>query len=208
MQSIRRNSDTFDYFTEYPVSANTGFNHVYTTSEPYLCNDIPKAVSLGKYKNPRLNDIDAREYYKEFESSGKHDDYKWALSWNDLIYDDDTKNKIPENEKRPPQEACYMSTMIIPMTLLNNEGLSDEFREHFHIPRPPGGTSKSRAIWGFLCFDHVDTDYFVEKLDIPVGYIFADMLSLILINRLNYVTYSETFGKAEKYIDKKIREGL
>jgi hypothetical protein len=89
--------------------------------------------------------------------------------------------------------------MIIPMTLLNNTDLSEAFREHFHIPQPPKSGEINRAIYGFLCFDHIDTDYFVEDIDVPAGYIFADMISFFFFNRLNYVTYSDTLRKSMEF---------
>ena len=101
---------------------------------------------------------------------------EWALFWN-------SNNDVDIS-------SFYKSTLIVPMTLSNNQ-LSDLYR---HLT---GIDNEERTIYGFLCIDHVASDYFNEDSDIDIGYIVADLLSLYLINRLNYTKSSVTFGRAK-----------
>ncbi len=89
--------------------------------------------------------------------------------------------------------------MIIPMTLWNSD-LSEDFKKRINIK------NVDRVIFGFLCMDHVDTNFFDEETDVPVGYYFADILSMYLLTRLIYTEISETFRNIENYLDKSIFE--
>ena len=55
-----------------------------------------------------------------------------------------------------------------------------------------------RTIFGFLCFDHVDENYFDQENDVSVGYVFADLLSMYVFTRLIYMEISKTYSKIEK----------
>lgn len=59
-----------------------------------------------------------------------------------------------------------------------------------------------RTIFGYLCFDHVEEEFFTE-VDIDIGYIFADMLSLYFIARATYTELSHTFSKVQTLINPK-----
>lgn len=83
------------------------------------------------------------------------------------------------------------------MTLLGNT-LVPEFKTKFKIEEIE--SKNDRAIYGFLCFDNHKSNYFIEDIDVSIGYIFADILSLYLIERLRYTKYSETFNIALKKI--------
>jgi len=80
------------------------------------------------------------------------------------------------------------------MTLYRNE-LGEEFRKHFDIPKQNSEKEKSRAIWGLLCLDHREAHYF-DDLDVSIGYIWADILSLYFISALMYTDRSRTFNEA------------
>ena len=74
------------------------------------------------------------------------------------------------------------------MTLWNIE-LEEIFRNKIQA------TDIGRAIFGYLCFDHVDVGFFKDE-DIELGYIFADILSLYFIARATYTDFSDTYKNA------------
>jgi len=65
------------------------------------------------------------------------------------------------------------------MTLWNND-LSEEFKELVNLE------NVDRTIFDFLCFDHVDVNYFDEEGDVALGYVFADIVSMYIFARLIY----------------------
>jgi len=168
-----------DYIAEYPIDTNTGFQYVHKNGTFYLCNNIPEKANLDQYNNPRLDNDKVKTYQldlvNKFTSSG-HDN-NWISCWR---YSDHTS---------PSPYSAYKSTLIIPLTLRNNK-LSDIYKKLTNIE------DIDRTIFGFLCFDHINANYFNDNFDVEIGYIFADFLSLYLIQRLNYTSSSETFIKA------------
>lgn len=191
----------YEYYTAYPVDANTGFFHVHKHGTYFLCNDIPSAAARDNYLNPRLISSKVREYLKyrkhlKIENNPDDKDLdqkKWIDCW--------MTNEYPDSTIVPPSaESCYRSTLIIPLTLLNNERLSEEFKDHFKIPKlnslpkvgPNESEEKARAVYSFLCLDHQEENYFKDPLDINIGYIFADLISLYYVENLNYTEYSKT----------------
>lgn len=184
--------DRQDYLNmPYHISANTGFNEVYRTGRAYQNNNIPKAAHDGSYKNPRLHSGAVRIYFKTLRFPTRGEDTSWRDCWNPTIE--------ASSKNAPPLESCYKSTLIVPMTLLNNE-LDDEFKKHFKIEKKQADDEKPRAIWGYLCFDHPEIDYFTEG-DEALGYVFADILSLYLITQLTYTEYSKTYISAKKEVE-------
>lgn len=162
----------------YAVKENTAFASVKRDGKSYICNDIPTAVCESKYINPRLNPAMAIHYCRD----GKIKRYfrrkqeicdSWARCWTD--YDPTT----PIN--------CYRSTLVVPLTLFNNE-LDGDFVSSTII-----GICRDteRTIYGFLCFDHPAVGYFHND-DIAVGYICADLLSFHLMNRQALIHGSRT----------------
>lgn len=170
---------------EYPITANTGFHSVEKDGRYYLCNDIPSAAKSG-YVNPRLNPLAAKKYrspskFEKMMRRRAHElDREWAECWNDYASEKDNSS------------SCYKSTLIVPMTLLNCP-LGKEFL------RNTGVGKSSRKIYGFLCFDHPQSNYFHED-DINIGYIFADLLSFFQINQHSISTHSETFEQKRSNI--------
>jgi len=171
-----------------PVADNTGFKRVDLSGKWYLCNNIPSQAQVGDYKNPRIDDNRARNYRpptlvgirsKLFKS---YVDKKWHDCWMDL-------NNGDGRGTRPPIEACYKSTLIVPMTLIGAR-LSRHFKDRFHIQE-----FHEKAIFGFLCMDHQHSEYFDDD-DVKAGYIFADILSLYLISSMVYSLKSKTYQTA------------
>lgn len=178
----------YEYLTNYSPEENSGFLHVRDRGSYFLCNNIPQNASDDKYFNPRLMNDRVRKYLQDLEEYNKQEDLdRWIDCW--------IPNRKGDEIIKPTTDSCYKSTLIIPITLMNNEGLSDEFRNHFKIPVAPRSSDKiSRAVYGLLCFDHRNVDFFIEDIDVKVGYIYADILSLYLVDLLNYMDYSDTFN--------------
>lgn len=165
------------YNSNFSVEGNSGFRFVRDCGRYYLENDIPQAVVRNAYINPRLNVSDVQKAYRSSGENLLHIRREWETFW-----------------KRPAQKikndpSCYKSTLIIPLTFWNNE-LSEDFKRAVNIDK------FERAILGYLCIDHRDVDFFDDKIDVAVGYIFADILSVYVFNRLVYTNISDTYRKA------------
>lgn len=178
-----------NYWSDYPLEENSGFLHVKNHGTYFLCNDIPKQIgTVGSdgYRNARIDTDLAREYYKErrLEPAASRDqDFQYDEAW--------IKCWKKTSDSLEPQ-SCYKSAIIIPMTLWNNN-LDPSFLKVMSIK---ANTDLSRSIFGYLCFDHVQENYFNDGIDVDVGYIFADILSLYVITRSIYTDISQTFSKA------------
>jgi hypothetical protein len=191
---FRREEDQF-YVIDCNLDENTGFFEVYKTGNYYFSNDLPTEVKSGRYFNPRLDKHEAVTYKSPTlnwlsQKRGK-EDMRWVKCWR--------KISLGINETTPKAKQCYKSTLITPMTLMRNS-LSAEYKEMFRIP--VASAKEDRAIYGFLCFDHHYTGYFKPEIDIPLSYIFADLLSLYLITNLTYTEYSKTFKEVERSLNK------
>ncbi|MBW4465043.1 MAG: hypothetical protein KME07_06340 [Pegethrix bostrychoides GSE-TBD4-15B] len=183
---------------DFSVGANTAFTRINETGTHYICNNIPSEVKRGSYRNARIYEDAVRQIYSEpglirrlrYRHSATAVDRNWQQCWKRVT--------VANLEELPPIETCYKSTLVIPMTLLNsNNWLSSEFRSHFNI-----GANGSRASFGFLCLDHQNTAFFNENEDLDLGYIFADISSLYLIQRLTYTTYSRAFNEAANLVQR------
>ncbi|GEM_PF-983627 len=188
--------DIFRYEGEYSSPAvkpseNTGFDKVLENGKYYICNNIPGDVIEERYINPRLDGEKVREKKR------RGIDIFQPNEWMDCWYINRDENG---NTKENSPSSCYMSTLIIPITFLRNE-LSDEFREHFEIPKVRKKGELSRAILGMLCFDHIGTNFFIEEIDKYFGYMVADIFSLYLIAHLMYTDYSKSFDRANEIIE-------
>jgi len=197
IKSIDQNYNIKDYYRhgkEYRVplfhyTENTGFDKIIKNGVYYLNNDLPSKACAGRYDNPRINKNQIIKYKEKLMVSNNHDD--WMTCWNYL--DDSGRYMMPLTE------SCYRSTLIIPMTLWNNN-LSEKFQAHFHVTKDEKTEFPYRLIFGLLCFDHIDTNFFIEELDIQIGYFIADFLSLYLITESMYCKYSKTYIDTEKIL--------
>lgn len=171
--------------SEYSIDANTAFQNIHMTGKYFLCNNIPEAIHLGLYKNARIDSQKVKKYMNTFSIDRKlskffdHEDTSWVSCWH-------SQGKC----QQLPPEACYKSTLVVPLTFWNND-LSSEFTNHFSID-----SSLKRSVYGFLCFDHHCAGYFDLEKDINFGYIIADLLSLYLAQTLNYTNLSNSYRKA------------
>ncbi len=172
----------------YPIDSNSGFKNVYNTGQYYIENNIPKKVTQGSYKNPRLHH-NAHSYKLYFWENMiiklfKKDDERWTNYW-----------QIPGSTDRPEATDCYKSTIIIPMTLDGNRFKNPEFKKSFNIDK-----NTERAIYGYLCIDYHHKDFFNDLIDSRVGYVFADIMSLYLINHLQYMDNSKTYHEVQDFL--------
>ncbi len=162
------------YDSDYDISEHTGFSFIADTGTYYLSNNLPKDAKEGRYKNPRL-DIAKIKKVANSESGDKEISLNWGGFWKD-------------DKKIMKEDSFYKSTLIIPMTLWNTE-LSEEFRKKINV------SDIGRTIFGFLCIDHVEENYFGDD-DVRVGYVFADLLSQYIFHRSVYTDFSTTFSNA------------
>lgn len=173
-----------NYKSDCLINENTGFKYIHDTGRPYICNNIPEKARVGEYINPRLN-IDAVKLYqipgfiKTKLGLSDGEDEAWQKCW------------VPTNGQCLTGDSCYKSTLIIPMTLWNNS-LDENYRELINLQ------NVDRTIFGFLCIDSINTDYFIPDIDIPLCYAFADLLSLYLMSRAVYTEISDTFKSVGK----------
>lgn len=173
--TVFRDRPAHDYHDTLPGS-NAGFDHVVKTGRYFLCNDVPLATYEGRYRNPRLDYTTVEAIKKKGLSSLRR---KWDRLWTDDV-----------------GSSHYSSTLIIPMTFANNWGLDDQFMEVLDtLPH------QKRTIFGYLCIDHVDPNYFIEELDVSVGYMFADFIATYLFARAVFIEISKTFREVDRFLE-------
>lgn len=155
------------------VEANSGFHHVAQHGTPFLSNDLAADVTGPRqYRNPRFDDIKIRALVNKFKKSPTRtvDDQEWQACWKSGAAN---------------LQSCYRSTLIIPMTLKNNESLDDEFRDRL------SAVHGERLIFGVLCIDHPKAHFFRNE-DVAFGYVIADLLSIYLLAQSNFTQASAT----------------
>jgi len=182
-----------NYPSEYPLEDNSGFLYVKNHGRYFKCDDIPKSIVDDDYRNARIDTTLARAYYEHRNAAsakssdqGFQFDQSWVKCW-----------KPPQDDRDPPSPidptSCYKSTIIIPMTLWNNK-LAPSFLMELR-KKAKEAKEYARTLFGYLCFDHVEENYFSDDIDIDVGYIFSDIISLYMITRSIYTELSTTYSK-------------
>ena len=170
-----------EYNSDTRIEMNSGFFSIKQNGRFFVENNLPEAVLKRHYVNPRLNVQKIRDDAKGGKSLNEIS-AEWDRYWYDY------------QPERKGDRSFYKSTLIIPLTLWNND-LSPEFKKLIRIE------NIERFIFGFLCFDHRDENYFDMEADVNVGYIFADILSVYVFNRMAYTDASSTFAKVREYLD-------
>lgn len=168
---IFRNHDTDTILNETLYSENTAFDNIMNDgAKYYLNNDIEQSYNNNEYKNPRL---------KENES--------WENAWENYSNAD-------------ASDKYYNSTLVIPMSITskNLDEKSLFYKKYFEQRSKGKVNTNTRAIWGFVCFDTKKKNYFDENLDLDLGFIIADILSLYVIFYYNYAISSQTVLKYEE----------
>lgn len=182
--SIIRSDGSVKDTNRYPLDENTGFAEVVRTGYYYLNDDIASSAILGHYRNPRLdqsrlNELGSLELGLVDSGRGFSLD-QWRRCWNDWSHEAD-------------QGRFYRSTLIIPLTLRNNN-LSSDFRTR--LSRRESSidfATFDRTILGFLCLDHPKAQFFNKYEDVSLGYIVADQLSLYTFTSLILTRLSSVF---------------
>ena len=171
------------------ISENTAFKHVIEKGQGCIINDIPSETVKGIYKNPRLDYAAVGELMDSVKQSpnGQFEltHSQWLGCWAD-------------RDRAVDPRQFYRSTLVVPMTLRNNS-LSEEFRSSFdEILHSRGGSrvAYDRTFVGFLCIDHVDSQFFDLKADMDVAYVFADLLSIYIFKWLGLTSLSHTHNQA------------
>jgi hypothetical protein len=183
------------YNKKFPLNANTAFSEILSSKSYYLCNDIPHSVKMSAYRNARIVGEDVAKNYSSNPLKDlklwltKTPDKNWQRCW-ERIY-------IDGNCRLPPIESCYKSTLVIPMSFGSRGWLSDEFQRHFVGNSDP---TDYVSCFGFLCIDHQNAGYFRDE-DIDMSYVFADLLSLYLIQKLTCSAYSSVWQEASEIVD-------
>ena len=161
------------YTSNVKIDRNSGFSHVERTGKYFLENDILISAGNGRYINPRLDSNSVKHLSRTHEVQQA----EWEKCWRDATSAAD----------------CYRSTLIVPMTLRENE-FSSEFKRLVRI------NDVGRPIFGYLCIDHSEPNYFDEENDVRVGYVFADILSMYLFSRMINIEVSKTYEKARTFL--------
>jgi hypothetical protein len=191
---------------EYTLDANSAFENIvypqYCDQSQdqgikrncYFCSNIPLEVKKGHYKNARINSNEVVNHYSTNWAGNlrfwlsKSGDRSWQRCWK--------KIPTPQGEYPPPISSCYKSTLVIPLSLPANKGwLSQDFKEQFKIEQ-----AQNHCFFGFLCLDHQNIGYFKDE-DIDISYIFADILSLFLIQKLTCSAYSEVWKESSEILE-------
>jgi len=167
---------------KYKYNKNTGFQRLIDHNKKknrYICPNIPEFVAKGNYKNIRIIEECVKKYFESQKTKNViKEGFKKIFFVNnkDNIDDDWISCWKGYNNEKPNAEDCYKSTLIIPMTFKNNS-LSIEFTNYLeeHEER------RDKTTLGFLCFDHINIEYFNEERDTNFCYKIADLVSLYLL---------------------------
>jgi hypothetical protein len=181
--------------SEVSVEENSAFVKIAAGDSFFLSNNIPECVESEEYFNEKLNIEKVIHYNRERERTiATGDDHKeflddlWRQCWQDEVHDGIASAR--------DERACYRSSLVIPMAL-SVDALTKEFSSRFAIDS--GGIKKEEVkslVFGFLCFDHQQEDFFTDEDDVNFVYIMADILSLYLVQQLIYTQYSSVYAAA------------
>lgn len=173
----------------------TVFLEVINTGKPYLDNNIPKTVRNDKaYKHRGLNVERVRtEYHPRWRDKKLLS--RWRNSKKSLAATDaDWKAMASGNTDH--SGTLYKSHLIIPITFRRHAekaALAERMVEILQL------NEEGRSILGFVFVDHSETYYFEDKpestydnSDVNSMYLYADLLSLVLVSRLMYGECSKT----------------
>lgn len=163
------------YTSNVNIEQNTGFAHIKNTGRYFLENNIPQAVLSRGYVNPRLN-ID--EIKSQFKRATAKNASALSRKWRDFWLDEKTTLE---------KDAFYQSTLIYPLTLWGA-------RIDPNFSKAIGMQEVDRSIYGYLCFDHPETDFFDKKNDPRAARFFADILCHYVFIRMTYTDFSSTFA--------------
>jgi hypothetical protein len=180
--------------TSFDACLNSAFAEISKGKKHYICSDIPQYADLNNsskdvsYQNARIDPEKVSQYNQSQASSNKVDGYdeEWARCWIPA-----SKIGADSSEQESLDlETCYKSTLVVPMSLVV-KSLNEDFIHQFEVE-----DSQERVIFGFLCLDHCNKNFFLKDPDPLFSYVVADILSLYIIEQLKYTKYSSTYREA------------
>jgi hypothetical protein len=194
---IIRDRDTDYKSSPIDVSSNEGFEAVSSTGTYFLENDLPDLALKGRYRNPRIDQEQVNKLREKLRGEDRRDaraldELEWRSCWID-------------REEPGHPTRFYRSTLIIPCTVWNNS-LSELFLESIRKRNPKMSPKFDRIILGYLCLDHVDVGFFKKPLDISVGYVAADIISIFLFTRWLLTEDSETYRRAMELMGEDLKD--
>lgn len=182
-------------FQPKKIEKNTCFSDIYADGMSYLTNNLPETakkdksflyegLDIDKIKNEyKLKFRDKKmiaRFYNNFKRQSKPDN-----EWREMSNDHSNNNQY-----------LSKSHLVVPITFrmhADQKKLSGKMIEILKL-REDG-----RSILGFICVNHLSTYYFdngsrdsYENIDVNIMYLFADMISLVLITFLMYKDGSKT----------------
>lgn len=164
---------------EFDYRDNSGFEWCVEKGMHFFCNDLVAAINNKGYKNPRIGDSSA-------QNADLNHDSEWIKLWSGYSM----------NEKNADLISAYKSTLIIPISL-NDSYISKELRNRLDF------NDSDQIVWGYLCLDSIDKNFFREETDPHFGYIIANFLSQYFVINANFTIYSKSYNKALSIIKKK-----
>ncbi len=185
-----------NYASDVDIGFNTSFRRVCESGRYYLNNNIVEGALTGEYQNARFDPEAISRYVSSIKGFSKTTAKKWAsriTNWPSFWRD----GSIVEDPT-----AFYKSVIVTPIALVNDHKhlnyVFDKIRS--------GKRTINSIIFGFLCLDHIDIDFFDEERDIRVCDVFANLLSYFVTTRLLYAE-SLTFKKALRYLEENQTRG-
>ncbi len=182
---------------EYPV-----LKKIEEDGCPVLINDLPKLIKKDdKYKYDKHHGIDVDKIRTGYRRRHR-DKILVSRLWHNLW----KKNYKPDKkwiDKSGGDSEDYLSTyksiLAVPVTFREHAiGHTLESKIIRLLKMPKDG----RAILGIIYIENADTYYFDDpdpkcfyNIDVNVMYVFADLLSLIVLTRLMYIEGSSTVSE-------------
>ncbi len=195
--------DTVNTPVTRSISDVTGFRYVDENGTPYLCNHTPKEVL-------RNHDY----HYNALDIAGIRKEYRLCRFKDSMVISRLRRNIFKRewrdkewgrlmNPKQTPSFQYFKSHLIIPITFtkhLNHGQLEPSLIQLLNLQED------RRSILGYIVIDHPGTYYFDnnrdENIDVNVMYIYADMISMMILVLKNFTECSESVrGFKEKYGD-------
>lgn len=181
------NSSSLTNFQMNKIVDNTGFYDIlYNNKIVFLENNIQNKFKNSSYINPRL-DNNQRKKFKKGE-----------IEWKDCWKKNDGYNSL----------EYYSSTLILPMSIRSDDNDENDIEFYNHFFKNVEQHKDSRTVWGFLCFDDKEINYFMndDNSDFAeIGYIISDILSLYLMYFYNHVSGSTTIKNIETQLKKSVK---
>ena len=179
---IFRNHEISNLFYETPYSSNSAFDSIMNKNKKlFYSDDLEKLFIEGKYKSPRLKECNIDLLITK------------QNTWKECWTDHNNENHINNN--------YYNSTLVIPMSITSDLNDHSAFATNYFSNNNEGIIkTQARSIWGFICFDSKDKEFFnnIRHFDyLDMGHIIADILSLYVVFFYNYTTNSNTIQQYE-----------